>query len=78
MPSLKRIANAQPQLILPYKKEDPVLQNLLVPHKKQGFLKMWNSMFFLVNFFLIKRQAKQNMYVDGIWPQSSNFLPWTK
>ena len=25
MPSLKRIANAQPQLILPYKKEDPVL-----------------------------------------------------
>lgn len=47
MPSLKRRANAQSQLILPYKKEDPVLQNLLVPHKKQGFLKMWKFMFFL-------------------------------
>lgn len=65
------------QLILPYKKEDPVLQNLLVPHKKQGFLKMWKFMFFKL-IFNKEAGQKQNVYVDGIWPQSSNFLPRTK
>lgn len=37
MPCLKRIADVQSQLILPYEKKNPVLQNLLVLHKKQSF-----------------------------------------
>lgn len=46
MPCLKRMANVQSQVILSCKKENPLLQNLLVFHEKQGFLKMWNALGF--------------------------------